>query len=136
MKVRETSIQFETKDKIELVDLTVKVQNFVRNADIAEGFCMIFTKHSTATIVVNENEPGLKEDIIQMAKNIIPGGDYKHNKIDTNATSHLAATIFSPSKIFPISKGILEHGPWQSIFFLELDGPRGIRKVTLKALGN
>lgn len=136
MKVKTTEIAFSTKEKIEFIDLTDYIQKFVRNSEIAEGYCLIYTKHATAALICNECEEGFKKDLLDLFERLLPKNiKYEHNKIDNNATAHLFATLLKPSLVIPIEKGILNVGTWQRILFLELDGPRGVRKVMVKAMG-
>ncbi|MCZ7397088.1 MAG: secondary thiamine-phosphate synthase enzyme YjbQ, partial [Candidatus Methanoperedens sp.] len=80
---------------------------------------------TTSSIIVNENERGLRTDILDMLKEIVPENkSYAHNSIDNNADSHLRAALLGMSETIPIEDGHLVLGTWQSIFFVELDGPR------------
>ncbi|AGF95797.1 hypothetical protein MmTuc01_0349 [Methanosarcina mazei Tuc01] len=119
------NLNIETSRRIELIDITSEVKEEVRISGVREGVCIISTRHTTAGIIVNENENGLREDILNMLERLVPqGAGYRHDRIDNNADSHLKAILLGSSEALPIVKGELELGTWQSIFFAEMDGPR------------
>jgi secondary thiamine-phosphate synthase enzyme len=129
-------LKIETSKHIELVDITSQVQEEVRKSEISEGICLISTRHTTAGIIINENESGLKEDILDLLNKLVPAGaGYRHDRIDNNADSHLKAVLFGASEALPVSGGKLELGTWQRIFFAEMDGPRSrtVNVTLLKA---
>ncbi|MDY6965821.1 MAG: secondary thiamine-phosphate synthase enzyme YjbQ [Halobacteriota archaeon] len=116
-------ISLSTRKEIDLFDITGDVSEAVKN--VKSGICTVFTKHTTTGIIINENESGLKDDILTLLKRIVPkGGGYKHDRIDNNAHSHLMSIMLGPGVTVPIEDGKLVLGPWQSIFFVECDGPR------------
>jgi len=126
--------EVRTGSRVEIVDITSKVKEVVRESGIADGIALIYTKHTTTAIIVNEGESRLIEDILSMIKSIIPtGAGYMHDQIDNNADAHLRAILFGNSVVIPIDKGRLDLGTWQSILFIELDGPR-TRKVIVKLI--
>jgi secondary thiamine-phosphate synthase enzyme len=107
------------------VDITDKISSVVRSSNIDEGMCTISTSHTTCAIIVNENESGLVSDIMELLEKLIPSNaNYYHDRIDNNADAHLRAVLLGNSEMMPVRKGDLELGTWQSIFFVELDGPR------------
>lgn len=129
-------LKIETSKRIELVDITSAVQEEVRKSEISEGMCLISTRHTTAGIIINENESGLKEDILDLLNKLVPAGaGYRHDRIDNNADSHLRAVLLGASETLPVSEGKLELGTWQRIFFAEMDGPRSrtVNVTLLKA---
>ncbi|MGI5991024.1 MAG: secondary thiamine-phosphate synthase enzyme YjbQ [Methanosarcina sp.] len=118
-------LKIETSKRIELVDITSEIQEEVRKSEIPEGICLISTRHTTAGIIVNENESGLREDILNLLDKLVPtSAGYRHDRIDNNADSHLRAVLLGASEALPILEGKLELGTWQRIFFAEMDGPR------------
>ena len=129
-------LKIETSKRIELVDITSQVQEEVRKSEIPEGICLISTRHTTAGVIINENESGLKEDILDLLNKLVPAGaGYRHDRIDNNADSHLRAVLLGASETLPVSEGKLELGTWQRIFFAEMDGPRSrtVNVTLLKA---
>ena len=107
-----------------------------KEKNISAGVVNIFTKHSTSAICVNENEKGLLNDFEKVLKDIVKENDnYRHDFIDNNAASHIRAFLLGSSETIPIVDGRLDLGTWQSIFFVELDGPRSNRIVELTFIG-
>ena len=108
--------------------------NCLKESGIADGICVISTRHTTSSIIINENERGLKNDLLDTLENLIPENkSYAHNQIDNNAHAHLRAVVLGMSEIIPIEDGHPVIGTWQRIFFVELDGPRN-RSVNIKII--
>ena len=128
-------MELRTTRHTELVDITDRVRAQVKESGIQDGLCLISTRHTTASIIINENEQGLRKDILDMLETLIPQNKtYVHDRIDSNAHSHLRAALLGTSETIPIEDGHLVLGTWQSIFFVELDGPRN-RTVKIKIMG-
>ena len=127
-------MDIQTTTRTEIIDITDRVRTVVKENGIKDGICVISTRHTTSSIIINENERGLKNDILEMLENLIPENkSYTHNQIDNNAHAHLRAVLLGMSEIVPVEDGHLVLGTWQSIFFVELDGPRK-RSVNIKML--
>jgi secondary thiamine-phosphate synthase enzyme len=127
-------MDIQTTARTELVDITDRVRAVVNESGIKDGICIITTRHTTSGIIVNENERGLRGDILDMLEALVPENKkYAHNSIDNNADAHLRAVLLGMSETIPIEGGHLVLGTWQSIFFVELDGPRN-RKVHIKII--
>ena len=127
-------IEIKTSKKIEIVDITDKVREIVEKHDVTDGIVVVYTKHTTTAIIINENESGLKEDIISILEKLVPSrAGYMHDRIDNNADSHLRAILLGNSVVVPITNGRLDLGTWQRIMFIELDGPR-VRRVVVKVI--
>ncbi len=127
-------IEIKTSKKIEIVDITDKVREVVEKHDVTDGIVVVYTKHTTTAIIINENESGLKEDIISILEKLVPSrAGYMHDRIDNNADSHLRAILLGNSVVVPITNGRLDLGTWQRIMFIELDGPR-TRRVVVKVI--
>ncbi len=127
-------IKIDTSRRIELIDITSEVREEVMKRELSEGICIISTMHTTTGIIINENENGLKEDILNLLQKLVPtGAAYRHDRIDNNADAHLRAVLLGSSEALPIIKGKLELGTWQSIFFAEMDGPRS-REINITIL--
>jgi len=134
--VSSRSFFLKTKERVELIDITGEVEDFVESSGIREGVCILSVPHATASIIINENERGLIEDIKAHVEELFPQGkNYRHNLIDNNASAHIASSFLGSSRIIPISNGKLRRGTWQNIMFLELDGPREKREVIAVAMG-
>lgn len=133
MTVKTNYIKINTSRNFEIIDIKSKINELI---DINEGIISIFSKHSTSAIVVNENESGLLKDIEFSMDNLISDKfSYQHDRIDNNARSHLKSFLLSSSECLPVKNGKLDLGTWQSVFFVELDGPRHNRTVTLTMVG-
>jgi len=134
--VSSRSFFLKTHDRVELIDITGEVEDFVESSGIREGVCILSVPHATASIIINENERGLIEDIKAHVEELFPQGkNYRHNLIDNNASAHIASSFLGSSRIIPISNGKLRRGTWQNIMFLELDGPREKREIIAVAMG-
>jgi len=135
LKVFFKEINITSKYRTELIDISNYVEDYVYKSNINNGFCLVYTIHSTVAIIVNEYESGLMQDIITKVNEDFPkDARWLHNRVDNNADSHLASTFMGPSKVFPVKDGALVTGIWQNIFLLELDGPRK-RKVVVEVMG-
>jgi len=125
-------MDIQTTKRTELIDITDHARALVKESGINDGICIISTRHTTSGIIVNENERGLRGDIIDLLEMLVPADrSYAHNSIDNNADAHLRAVLLGMSETIPVEDGHLVLGTWQSIFFVELDGPRN-RKVQVK----
>lgn len=131
MTIMET-IKINTKKQFEIIDITKQIKEYLKNTKSENGLINIYTKHTTSAIIVNENEKGLLKDFKNTLNNLIPENkDYNHNSIDNNARSHLQSLFLSSSQTIPFKDNKLLLGTWQSIFFIELDGPRINREIIL-----
>lgn len=127
-------MDIQTTRRIELIDITDRVRAAVKESGIKEGICLVSTRHTTSSIIVNENERGLRTDILDLIETLVPENkNYAHNSIDNNADAHLRAVLLGMSETIPVEGGHLVLGTWQSVFFVELDGPRN-RTVNVKIL--
>ena len=133
MTVKTHSLKINTNKNFEIIDRTSQINNLI---DIENGIISIFSRHSTSAIVVNENEQGLLNDLEFTLNNLISDKySYSHDRIDNNARSHLKSFLLSSSECLPIKNGKVDLGTWQSVFFIELDGPRHNRTITLTIIG-
>ena len=124
------SIRVSTRSRVELVDITDGAGRLVQSSGIADGVALIFVPHATAAVLVNENERGLVADMTREIQRLVDWrAPYEHNRIDDNAPSHITAAFLGPSMALPVAGGRLALGTWQSIFLVELDGPRSRRAV-------
>ena len=116
-------IRIKTSKQQEMIDITEQVN---KKINIKEGVCHIYSRHTTAAVIINENwDPNICKDIFKALNNAIPKkGGYKHDKVDGNAQSHILASIFGPGEVVPVRDGKLELGRWQAVMLVELDGPK------------
>lgn len=125
-----------TTQPIELLDITEPVQAWVRSTGVTHGLLTVMSPHTTARITVNERETELQRDMVRWLEALAPAAaDYGHNHAPVddrlNAHSHLLGLFMNASESIPVSDGVLDLGGWQSLFFVELDGPRLQREVKL-----
>ena len=110
------------------------IQDVVKKVDVGECLVNISTKHTTGAVVINEDEKGLKKDIVSLLDKLVPNASYEHDFIDNNARSHLMSLLLDSNQTLSVVGGKINLGTWQSIFFLELDGPRENRIVDVSIL--
>ncbi len=133
MTIKSHNIKIDTDKHFEIIDITSRINDLI---DVENGIVSIFSRHSTSAIVVNENERGLLNDLEFTLDNLIDEKfSYEHDRIDNNACSHLKSFLLSSSECLPIKNRRLDLGTWQSVFFIELDGPRHGRTISLTIIG-
>jgi secondary thiamine-phosphate synthase enzyme len=136
MKIYQDEFEISTTKRTEVIDITKKVEESVEKSKIENGICLIFVPHATAALMLEEVETGLMKDIEKFIQEKFPkGANYKHDKIDDNADSHLASGFMGQSRILPVKNGELVRGTWQRPLLLELDGPRERRRIIITVIG-
>jgi secondary thiamine-phosphate synthase enzyme len=136
MKFHTEYLTLHTKTKRAYVHLTPQVESALKKSGIKDGMILVSAMHITAGVYVNDNESGLIEDIDQWLETLAPfRADYKHHKTgEDNGDSHLKSLIIHHEVIVPVTKGRLDFGPWQQIFYAEFDGQRD-KRVIIKGNG-
>jgi secondary thiamine-phosphate synthase enzyme len=135
VKIKTEMLKLSTSHRVELIDITKQVKMVLNKTGIKKGLLNIYSRHSTSALVVNENESGLVSDFQKTLERLIPQGrGYQHDLIDNNADSHIRSFLLGGSQTIPVEGSVLKLGTWQSIFFVELDGPRQ-RKLTVTVIG-
>ena len=134
------TISRETTEPIQVIDITDEVRDFVVSCGLEQGQITLASQHTTAFININEQETRLLEDMVTFLKRLVPkDGDYLHNidPIDgrDNAHSHLMGLFMNSSETIPFHEGRILLGEWQSVFLVELDGPRAKRNILMQAAG-
>lgn len=132
-------IAFQTRQAVEFIDLTDRVRQALEASGVRDGLVTVFTHHTTTAVKINERCNRLQEDMLALLERAVPNADYRHDE-DTvdgrkNARAHLMSLLLSASETIPAAGGKLLLGEWQSVFFVELDGPRRERTVTVKVVG-
>ncbi|MBK1632220.1 secondary thiamine-phosphate synthase enzyme [Thiohalocapsa halophila] len=140
MDSRIDHIELATTAPIQLIDITAEVRKRVQASGLRHGLVTLISNHTTARVNLNEHEEQLQQDMVTFLKRLVPrDGDYGHNiaPVDDrdNAHAHLLGLFANASESIPVADGGLLLGEWQSIFFVELDGPRAKRRVTVQLLG-
>lgn len=126
-------ISISSQNRYQLIDITGEVEKIVSESKVKDGLCLVFVPHSTAAIILTENEPGLKNDWLKILEKLVEGEKFEHNRIDDNADSHILSGLLGQGKVLPIEGSRLVRGTWQQIFLVELDGPR-TRRVNIKII--
>jgi secondary thiamine-phosphate synthase enzyme len=136
MKSYTKYLTFNTKRRRELVHITHEVEDAVRESGIKEGLAFVSAMHITAAVFVNDNEPGLHQDIWEWLEELAPyRPDYRHHHTgEDNGDAHLKSLLIHNQTLLPITDGRLDMGPWQRVFYAEFDGQRRKRMV-IKILG-
>lgn len=122
-------LNVSTQKRYQLIDITKEIEEFVEKNQVENGLVLVFVPHSTAAIILTENEQGLKQDWLLMLEKLVSDLKFEHNKIDNNADSHILSGILGQEKTLMIEGGKLIRGAWQQIFLVELDGPRQRRII-------
>lgn len=134
MTTPETRIDVESGERVEVIDVTGAVAKAVPT-DLETGICHVYVPHTTAGIIVNEHEPRLIDDLERLLGGLAPrGDDYGHDTVDDNADAHLRAMLLGESVSVPVEDGELALGTWQSVLFVECDGPR-TRRLRVTTVG-
>jgi len=136
MKVLTEYMKFHTKTHRAYIHITPQIEALVKKSGVQEGMVLVSAMHITAGVYVNDNEPGLIEDIDQWLEKLAPfNPNYRHHQTgEDNGDSHLKALLVHHEVIVPITAGKLDLGPWQRIFYAEFDGQRD-KRVIVKVMG-
>lgn len=136
MKLFTDTITLSTNRESELVDITREAQQLVRKSGVQDGLCALYAHGATAALMIQENDdPNIGKDVVNCLDQLVPKGEWLHDRIDGNGASHIQAGIIGPSESIPIRGGKLDLSTWQNVFFCELDGPRRQRTVAVTILG-
>lgn len=124
-----------TKKAKEIIDITEIInQTFTKNS-LQNGICILFIKHTTATITTADLDPGTDLDMLDAFEKIMPHLPYRHPHNPAHVTDHILSSMIGPSVVIPIQNGQLDLGIWQRVVLIELDGPRE-RTITISILQN
>ena len=136
MKTHTEYLWFNTKNKIEFINITDKIQEVVKKSKIKEGLCLINPMHITAAVYVNDAESGLIQDYKEWLEKLAPyHGNYKHNLTgEDNAHAHIKRTLMGHQVTMAITNNSLDLGPWEQIYYAEFDGQRK-KRVIVKIIG-
>ena len=117
-----------TRARLDLVNVTAQLEQVVTDSGVEQGVAVAFVPHATCALMLNEDERGLRADVLRLMAEVIDPlrrkAPFAHDRIDHNAGAHLAAVLLQPSLAIPVSGGRPVLGTWQSLFLVELDGPR------------
>jgi len=138
MKTHRKELWFNTKERIEYINITSQVFEAVRESGIKDGLCLVNAMHITASVFVNDDERGLHRDFTAWLEKQVPHSpttQYRHNDTgEDNADSHIKRQIMGREVIVAITNGEFDFGPWEQIFYGEFDGRRK-KRVLVKVIG-
>jgi secondary thiamine-phosphate synthase enzyme len=136
MRAHTEYLTFHTQKKRELVHLTPKLEQILGKSAVSEGFMLVSAMHITAGVFVNDDESGLHADIWEWLEKLAPAGrDYRHHLTgEDNGDAHLKSMLVHHEVIVPVTKGALDLGPWQRVFYAEFDGQRD-KRLIVKVMG-
>ena len=137
MKSVREYLWFNTDNRVELINITQKVKKIVKESGIQEGLCLVNAMHITASVFINDDEPGLHNDYKKWLEELAPHepiSQYEHNGFEENADAHLKRQIMGREVVVAITEGELDFGPWEQIFYGEFDGKRR-KRVLVKVIG-
>ena len=129
-------LTFKTTNHRDYINITPQVEAAMRKSGIQEGMILVSAMHITAGVFVNDNETGFLKDLDDFLERLAPeDGYYRHHQTgETNGDAHLKNIVMHHQVILPITKGTLDLGPWQQVFYAEFDGKRP-KRLILKAMG-
>ena len=129
---------FETKTRLALINITDQVARCVRDSGVKEGLCLVNAMHITASVFINDDEPGLHQDYARWLEQLAPHEPidrYLHNRTgEDNGDAHLKRQVMGREVVVAITDGKLDFGPWEQIFYGEFDGRRR-KRALIKIIG-
>jgi secondary thiamine-phosphate synthase enzyme len=137
MKSFRKELWFESPRRREIIHITPQVEACLRESGIREGLCLVNAMHITAAVFINDLESGLHQDFEEWLERLAPEkpySRYRHNGAEDNADAHLKRTIMGREVVIAVTAGRLDFGPWEQIFYYELDGRRR-KRVLVKIIG-
>ena len=137
MKSFRQELTFRVPKRRGMLNITPQVAEALVASGIQEGLCLVNAMHITASVFINDNESGLHADFEKWLENLAPEkphSQYHHNGAEDNADAHLKRSIMGREVVVAVSKGQLDFGPWEQIFYGEFDGQRP-KRVLIKILG-
>ena len=125
------TIKVQSNKREEMIEITSEVENTLRESDVKEGVCVLFTQHTTCGLTINENaDPDVKSDMLLFLKNTIPQFYNGFRHFEHNSDAHIKSSLMGASVTVPFENGKLLLGRWQGIYLCEFDGARE-RKVLM-----
>jgi secondary thiamine-phosphate synthase enzyme len=138
MKSLREELWFETPHRRDFINITDQVQAAVTKSGIKEGLCLVNAMHITAAVFINDDESGLHNDYEKWLEKLAPHepvSQYRHNDTgEDNADAHLKRQVMGREVVVAVTKGELDFGPWEQIFYGEFDGRRK-KRVLIKVIG-
>ncbi|HEV3455683.1 MAG TPA: secondary thiamine-phosphate synthase enzyme YjbQ [Thermoanaerobaculia bacterium] len=140
MKSFTRTLTMHVQARMDFVNITPDVERAVAESGVAEGLCLVNAMHITASVFVNDDEPGLHQDYKRWLEQLAPFDPspehYRHNRTgEDNADAHLKRQVMGREVVVAITRGRLDFGPWEQIFYGEFDGRRD-KRVMIKIIGD
>ncbi len=117
-------LTISTQQKDEIIDITDRVESYLRESQTENGLCTVFVAHTTSAITTADLDPGTDRDFIDALRGMLPHMKYRHPHDPEHAPDHLLSSIIGPAVTVPYTNGRLLLGVWQRVVLVELDGPR------------
>lgn len=132
-------LELHLPERFGFENITPQVESALLESGVKEGLCLVNAMHITASVFINDDEPGLHHDYRQWLEKLAPfdGGTerYRHNRTgEDNADAHMKRQVMGREVVVAITKGRLDFGPWEQIFYGEFDGRR-LKRVLIKIIG-
>ena len=139
MKAYTEYLTFDIPARMDFVNITRQVEECVRKSGVQEGLCLVNAMHITASVFINDDEPGLHEDYKKWLEGLAPfdasPARYQHNRTgEDNGDAHHKRQVMGREVVVAVTKGVLDFGPWEQIFYGEFDGRRP-KRVLVKVIG-
>jgi secondary thiamine-phosphate synthase enzyme len=137
VKTYRETLEFHTAGRRDFINITAPVESAITKSAVTEGLCLVNAMHITASVFVNDDEPGLLKDFEDWLEGLAPHepvSHYRHNGFEDNADAHLKRQIMGREVTIAITNGKMDLGPWEQIFYGEFDGRRP-KKVLIKIIG-
>ncbi len=137
MKSYRKELWFNTDERRKIINITGEVESALRESGVREGLCLVNAMHITASVFINDDESGLHADFERWLEKLAPEkpyDQYAHNGFEDNADAHLKRTVMGREVVVAITDGRLDFGPWEQIFYYELDGRRR-KRALIKIIG-
>ncbi len=135
MKSHTAYLTFNTRSRVEFVNITDRVDDELHKSGIQEGMCLVSAMHITAAVYVNDAEDGLIADIKEWLEKLAPHANYRHHRTgEDNGDAHLKNLLMHHQVVIPVTAGKLDFGPWQQVYYAEFDGQRS-KRVVIKIIG-
>ena len=137
MKSYKKELTFKTPTRRQLINITPQIEDCLTESGIREGLLLCNAMHITASVFINDDESGLHHDFETWLEKLAPEkpyDQYRHNGYEDNADAHLKRTVMGREVVVAVTKGHLDFGPWEQIFYGEFDGKRN-KRVLVKIIG-
>jgi len=137
MKSHRHTITMHAKTRREYINITPVVKQELETSGIQEGLCLVNAMHITASVYINDDEPGLLKDYDDWLEKLAPHepvSHYRHNGYEDNGDAHLKRQVMGREVVVAVTEGKLDLGPWEQIFYGEFDGRRD-KRILIKIIG-